>query len=389
MEEGSSGLTMSNYPTYESIDDDVSKGSTDLTVVDTPSQFSTGEGAGSFTAVGTDSNSVNPDQFINVSNIDTVSLMSSSDPMLQTVTTVSAVTANNTAATQSKEMEIQKKTAAIQKKKRNRKRKKDVNAPRQPLSGYLRFLNSRREIVRTQTPTLTFSEITRLLANEWTNLAPDEKQKHLDAAEKDKERYTREMEAYHKTEAYRVFQLKKQEAKQKEMEAELNQNQIISPLEFLQHDNVTSKEDGDNGDEDAIGTFDIPIFTEEFLDHNKNRESELRQLRRQNTEYEEQNAILTKHIENMKQAIEKLETESNHQKTQNLSFRQHLHSLRSTLTTNFSAVPIPGCNELPRMDTIDTYLAKLHSLILDSPHENETLISTVREIVGRMNLDTI
>ena len=47
-------------------------------------------------------------------------------------------------------------------------------------------------------------------------------------------------------------------------------------------------------------SLEIPIFTEEFLSHNKVREGELRQLRKSNTDYEEQNAILQKQIENMR-----------------------------------------------------------------------------------------
>lgn len=72
------------------------------------------------------------------------------------------------------------------------------------------------------------------------------------------------------------------------------------------------------------------------------REAELRQLRKQNTEYEEQNAILSKHIENMKQAIEKLEVEAVQQRSNNLALQHHLDALRSTLTANFAAVPLPG-----------------------------------------------
>ena len=76
------------------------------------------------------------------------------------------------------------------------------------------------------------------------------------------------------------------------------------------------------------------------------REGELRQLRKQNTEYEEQNAILSKHIENMKQAIEKLEVEAVRQRSNNMALQQHLDGLRTMLTTNFSSVPLPGtsCN---------------------------------------------
>ncbi len=38
---------------------------------------------------------------------------------------------------------------------------------------------------------------------------------------------------------------------------------------------------GDSGkqEEEVTSAFEIPIFTEEFLDHNKAREAELRQLR--------------------------------------------------------------------------------------------------------------
>ena len=42
---------------------------------------------------------------------------------------------------------------------------------------------------------------------------------------------------------------------------------------------------------------------------------------------------------------------------------------------------------MPTLDTIDTYMARLHTLILDSPQENEGLIASVREIVGRLNFD--
>lgn len=74
------------------------------------------------------------------------------------------------------------------------------------------------------------------------------------------------------------------------------------------------------------------------------REAELRQLRKQNTEYEEQNAVLSKHVENMKQAIEKLEAEAAQQRKNNDAFLKHLDVLRTTLVANFSRLPLPGLN---------------------------------------------
>ena len=48
---------------------------------------------------------------------------------------------------------------------------------------------------------------------------------------------------------------------------------------------------------------------------------------------------------------------------------------------------ITGTGEIPSLETIDNYMAKLHSLILESPSDNENLIASVRDIVGRLNID--
>ncbi|CAG2063406.1 unnamed protein product, partial [Timema podura] len=201
-------------------------------------------------------------------------------------------------------------------------------------------------------------------------------------------------------------------------------------------------------DSDLPG-FDIPIFTEEFLDHNKGREAELRQLRKSNTDYEQQNAILQKHIENMKAAVDKLEVETSQQRSNNAALQQHLDSMRAILTTNFASIPLPGTelgrlnlekvnphlcggrvenhlgkplssprldsnldlpvlgslaqhetsvlakhttkagtNELPTLNNIDSYMTRLHSVLTDtSARERETLLTTVRALVARMDFN--
>ena len=42
-----------------------------------------------------------------------------------------------------------------------------------------RFLNDRREKVRTENPTMSFADITKLLASEWSNLPTDQKQVYI------------------------------------------------------------------------------------------------------------------------------------------------------------------------------------------------------------------
>ena len=71
------------------------------------------------------------------------------------------------------------------------------------------------------------------------------------------------------------------------------------------------------------------------------REGELRQLRKQTRELKEQNAILSKHIDSMKHAIEKLEVEAVQQRSTNMALQGHLDNLRTTFAENFNTVP-PG-----------------------------------------------
>ena len=85
-------------------------------------------------------------------------------------------------------------------------------------------------------------------------------------------------------------------------------------------------------------SFDIPIFTEEFLDHNKARELELKQLRKQTGEFEEQNAVLGKHIESMKSAITKLEVDTVQQRQSNAALQHQLDQLRQLVVSNFKVV---------------------------------------------------
>lgn len=71
--------------------------------------------------------------------------------------------------------------SSLQPKKRGwpkgKKRKKVLpNGPKAPVTGYVRFLNERREHMRSRYPDLPFPEITKRLGAEWTRLAPNDKQ---------------------------------------------------------------------------------------------------------------------------------------------------------------------------------------------------------------------
>lgn len=72
------------------------------------------------------------------------------------------------------------------------------------------------------------------------------------------------------------------------------------------------------------------------------REAELRRLRKANIEFEEQNAVLQRHIKDMYNAKERLEAELGLDEKRTQALHQHLVSIKHTLVNSLSAVPLPG-----------------------------------------------
>nr|XP_014352162.1 PREDICTED: high mobility group protein 20A isoform X3 [Latimeria chalumnae] len=288
-------------------DDDMSKESNDITVA---AGFPPSEGGFS----GRVSQSLNNPEF--VEDISQVQLLQNESPN----------------ATQHSEQVAQEEQRAKRggwsKGRKRKKLPRDSNAPKAPLTGYVRFMNERREQLRAERPDAPFPEITKMLGNEWSKLPPEEKQRYLDEAEKDKERYIKELEQYQQTEAYRLFNRKAQERQKGKQHRQDGGRQAVNDHE--KEPDVKEK-----------SIFDIPIFTEEFLNHSKAREAELRQLRKSNMEYEERNAALQKHVESMRTAVEKLEVDVMQERDRNVALHQHLETLRQALTSSFAAVPLP------------------------------------------------
>nr|XP_018917477.1 PREDICTED: high mobility group protein 20A-like [Bemisia tabaci] len=254
------------------------------------------------------------------------------------------------------------KRGSWQKGKKRKKSSRDATAPRHPLTGYVRFLNDRREKARAENPNLSFSELQKLLGNEWNQLPQNQKQQYLIAAEQDKERYSQEMAAYRQTDAYRDFVQNKLKKKSKQ-----------------------DRNEDENDKEFEYSGYDISIFTEEFLEHNKVRETELRQLRKSATNYEQQNAILLKHLDNMKTAVEKLQSETAQQEAANTSMQKHLQDLRQNLSQKFAALPLPGTNETPTLQTIDNYMSQMLSTLMATP-PNQAFNKSVKDVVNSLNI---
>lgn len=242
--------------------------------------------------------------------------------------------------------------------KNKKKVPKDVNAPHKPLNPYVLFLNKTRDSVRSAHPESSFTEVAKLLSAKWTSLDESEKKQYFDAAAKDRERYRAEYSVYRTTENYRKFQECKKSGKFDVIEKHVKKSKDerhknvkkhksrkkkdrkrsfspLPPYEFKVKKNSKSS----HNDADAkptIDSSDIPIFTEAFLDHNKLQEGELRRLRKQTMDYEEANAILSKHIDNVSATGNKVSDEITLMTEKNKLIIQHLNHLNQSLLTLFT-----------------------------------------------------
>lgn len=79
------------------------------------------------------------------------------------------------------------------------------------------------------------------------------------------------------------------------------------------------------------------------------KDTELRSLRKSNAEYEEQNTILQKHIDNLQNAITRLDNETKTQCQSNLRLQVKLHSTREMLVKLFKDTPLPGTCDLCKL----------------------------------------
>ncbi|CAF2855392.1 unnamed protein product [Rotaria sp. Silwood2] len=80
--------------------------------------------------------------------------------------------------------------------KRTKKKKKDPLAPKRPLSAFFHYCKEERPKLKALNSSLSVGEIAKELGDRWNHTGPDGKQIYEEAAQRDKERYEKEMNEF-------------------------------------------------------------------------------------------------------------------------------------------------------------------------------------------------
>lgn len=131
--------------------------------------------------------------------------------------------------------------------------------------------------------------------------------------------------------------------------------------------------------------YDIPIYTEEFFNFNKARESELRYLRKTVTDQEQEVSVLDKHIGNMNNGIIKLMANTEKLKVGCSKYEQYLINLRSLLLDSFSNISFPDNIEPPTAESIDTFMVNLATYLPTGATTDPPWLASVKKAISNQD----
>lgn len=134
---------------------------------------------------------------------------------------------------------------------------------------------------------------------------------------------------------------------------------------------------------------EIPIYTNEFIEHNRSTENELRTLRKTKTDLEQQNSVLEQHVDNTKAGHAKVMAEVTELKEENARLTAYMKGLRQKVFKALDGVTLPplepgGIN----VDNVDKYIQHLASMMSGSSvggQQNNALLMKVGDLLGKMD----
>lgn len=147
-------------------------------------------------------------------------------------------------------------------------------------------------------------EITKFVAQKWHGLSYEEKKPYNDSFKVDQERFKIEMEEFERKQEELGESVTKDVVKKKKKKRGV---EPVAPAPAPVIQEVILKKKEDEIPKAFINSnCELPVFTDAFLEHNKQIEFELKRFRKANLEIEQQNSVLMKHVENMDNGVMKV-----------------------------------------------------------------------------------
>ncbi|KAI8037068.1 hypothetical protein M5D96_010387 [Drosophila gunungcola] len=291
-------------------------------------------------------------------------------------------------------------------KKLGQRRINVAGAPKMPLNGYVRFMNDRREELRREQPQRTALEHTRIIGEEWHQLPEERKVPYMEAAAKDKAIYQEQLQMFLQehpeivtkelAKAKKVTKLESS-SKEKTPKAETSSAKAKKPKAKQVKRQSEDPDDVPLAKPAPINVAppaprplqpgEIPIYTNEFIEHNRSTENELRTLRKAKTDLEQQNAVLEQHVDNTKAGYAKVMGEVTELMDENRRLETYVRGLRQKLVAALGGISLPPLEPSgPSVGNIDKYIRHLAGLV--GQPNNVTLLKA-REALRKLDTSSL
>ncbi|KAH8353946.1 hypothetical protein KR067_005464 [Drosophila pandora] len=302
-----------------------------------------------------------------------------------------------------------------------------AGAPKMPLNGYVRFMNDRREELRREQPHRTALEHTKIIGEEWHQLSEDRKMPYMEAAAKDKAIYQEQLQLFLKEHPEILAKELAKAKKATKVEPTPKENTSAAKGKKPKAKTSPVKRQSEDPDDIPLAQVkrtptppapaplaapvptpaassqpvppvaviaprplqpgEIPIYTNEFIEHNRSTENELRTLRKAKTDLEQQNAVLEQHVDNTKAGYAKVMAEVAELKEENVRLESYLSALRQKLVTSLVGISLPSFESSgPSVDNVDKYVRHLSSL---AGQPNNAALLKAREALRKLDTSSL
>ncbi|EDW00963.1 high mobility group protein 20A [Drosophila grimshawi] len=372
-------------------------------------------------------------------NAEEVNDVNNAIPLASKTTTTTATTKKKNKAKGRNSVVVTDLDAEL--KKLTHRRINVAGAPKMPLNAYVRFMNDRREELRREYPNRSALEHTKMIGEEWHLLTEERKGAYMEAAAKDKALYQEQMHKFLKehpeivanelAKAKKVFDNKNASTpKEKATNTTNNNNSITSSnhevvnsaskksnvkanVNKQQQQQSTSTPDPDDiplaqvkrtPTPPSVNSYslqprpfaagEIPIYTHEFIEHNRSTENELRTLRKTKTDLEQQNAVLEQHVDNTKTGNAKLMGEVSELKEENARLTAYIKNLRQKIVSALGGIALPPVHSSGlSVDNVDKYIQHLAGMISSSTtgeqQQNNAMLLKVGDLLCKMDTTSL
>ncbi|KAH8372856.1 hypothetical protein KR009_006592 [Drosophila setifemur] len=307
-----------------------------------------------------------------------------------------------------------------------------AGAPKMPLNGYVRFMNDRREELRREQPHRTALEHTKIIGEEWHQLPDERKMPYMEAAAKDKAIYQEQLQMFLKEHpeivAKELAKAKKATKLDGTPKEKAQRSGVPDPSSVKGKKTKLKPTRAKRLSEDPddvplaqvkrtptpplgliaqappapssqyvtqspaitvrpLQSSEIPIYTNEFIEHNRSTENELRTLRKAKTDLDQQNAVLEQHVDNTKAGYAKVMGEVSELLEEKVRLESYQQALRQKLLTALAGLPLSPLEPTDlSVDNIDKYIRHLASL--SSQPNNGTLLRA-RESLRKLDINSL